>query len=75
MKIDLTHVQPFLDKKAKNELESRIPEIYKLFNKSKIKSVCHGICIFSYLRSILIFRNHENRPLSCPTFFGRKNQE
>ncbi len=29
MKIDLTHVQPFLDKKVKNDLESRIPEIYK----------------------------------------------
>ena len=33
------------------------------------------IGIFSYLRSILKFKNHENRPLTCPTIFGRKHQE
>ena len=35
MKIDLTHVLPFLDNKVKNDLESRIPGIYNtVFNKT-----------------------------------------
>ena len=28
---------------------------------------------FPYLRSILIFRNYENRPYARPTVFGQKN--
>ena len=35
MKIDLTHVQPFLDKKLKSNLESRVSEVYEtIFNKT-----------------------------------------
>ena len=35
MKIDLTHVQPFLDKNLKNNLESRVSEVYEtIFNKT-----------------------------------------
>jgi glucose-6-phosphate isomerase len=35
MKIDLTHVLPFLDTKVKNDLESRIPGIYNtVFHKT-----------------------------------------
>ena len=35
MKIDLTHVQPFLDENLKNNLESRVSEIYEtIFNKT-----------------------------------------
>ena len=35
MKIDLTHVQPFLDENLKNNLESRVSEVYEtIFNKT-----------------------------------------
>ena len=35
MKIDLTHVQPFLDKNLKSNLESRVSEVYEtIFNKT-----------------------------------------
>ena len=35
MKIDLAHVQPFLDKKLKSNLESRVSEVYEtIFNKT-----------------------------------------
>ena len=35
MKIDLTHVQPFLDENLKNNLESRVSEVYEtVFNKT-----------------------------------------
>jgi len=35
MKIDLTHVQPFLDKNLKSNLEARVPEVYEtIFNKT-----------------------------------------
>jgi len=35
MKIDLTHVQPFLDKNQKSHLESRVSEVYEtIFNKT-----------------------------------------
>ena len=33
MKIDLTHVQPFLDEKIKNDLESRISNVYETVYK------------------------------------------
>ena len=35
MKIDLTHVQPFLDENLKSNLESRVSEVYEtIFNKT-----------------------------------------
>ena len=35
MKIDLSHIMPFMDKALENSLESRIPEIYKtIYNKT-----------------------------------------